>query len=169
MILWGRLLADGLWIAGLFSVFVVGTLRLDRTWWLGDYPPDIREAVGEPSPRVSLVWSKILGLLALAGLIFLFFRSASGYLDEATNPTYLGVLLHCVLLFQFVNLWDVVVLDWLLFVTIQPKWIVFPGTEGMAGYKDYGFHFRGSFLHPTPWIGAAALALVVGSAAWWLG
>jgi len=36
-----------------------------------------------------------------------------------------------------------VVLDWLIFVTIQPDFVVIPGTEGLAGYKDYGFHFLG--------------------------
>jgi hypothetical protein len=40
------------------------------------------------------------------------------------------------------NLVDLLVLDWLIFVTIQPRIIVLPGTEGMEGYRDYGFHFR---------------------------
>lgn len=41
------------------------------------------------------------------------------------------------------NLFDLLIADWLVFVFIQPKIIILPGTEGMAGYKDYGFHFRG--------------------------
>jgi tetrahydromethanopterin S-methyltransferase subunit B len=41
------------------------------------------------------------------------------------------------------NLFDLLIADWLVFVKIQPKAIVLPGTEGMAGYKDYAFHFRG--------------------------
>lgn len=41
------------------------------------------------------------------------------------------------------NLFDLLVLDWLIFNTLQPKMIILPGTEGMAGYKDYAFHFHG--------------------------
>jgi hypothetical protein len=46
------------------------------------------------------------------------------------------------------NLVDLLILDWLLFCTITPRWIVIPGTAGMAAYKDYLFHFR-AFLKGT--------------------
>ncbi|MBN1249036.1 MAG: hypothetical protein JXC32_15360 [Anaerolineae bacterium] len=35
-------------------------------------------------------------------------------------------------------------LDWLMFCFITPKFVVIPRTEGMAAYKDYGYHFRAS-------------------------
>jgi hypothetical protein len=41
------------------------------------------------------------------------------------------------------NLFDLLVLDWLFFCTIQPRAMLLPGTEGMAGYRDYRFHFIG--------------------------
>jgi hypothetical protein len=41
------------------------------------------------------------------------------------------------------NLFDLLILDWLLFCTIQPRMMVLPGTQGMAGYRDYRFHFVG--------------------------
>lgn len=41
------------------------------------------------------------------------------------------------------NLYDLIVLDWLFFCTIQPRAMVLPGTAGMAGYGDYRFHFTG--------------------------
>ena len=41
------------------------------------------------------------------------------------------------------NIFDLLVLDWLIFNTLQPKMIILPGTQGMAGYKEYAFHFRG--------------------------
>ena len=79
------------------------------------------------------------------------------------------MLLHVFLLFLLVNVWDLVVLDWLFFITIQPDLVVFPGTEGLAGYRDYWFHFRASFLHPAPWIAGVVLSLGAGTIAWWLG
>jgi hypothetical protein len=56
------------------------------------------------------------------------------------------------------------VLDWPL-VAFSPRFMVLPGTEGSAGYKDYRFHFHG-FLVGTVLIVvasgliAAALAAV---------
>ena len=64
-------------------------------------------------------------------------------------------------LFTF-NLVDLLIIDWLIFVTLQPSVIILPGTEGMAGYKDYRFHFIG-FLKGI--LFSAAFALVVAAAA----
>jgi hypothetical protein len=33
-----------------------------------------------------------------------------------------------------------------MFCTITPKFLVIPGTDGMAAYKDYGYHFRGFLI-----------------------
>jgi tetrahydromethanopterin S-methyltransferase subunit B len=41
---------------------------------------------------------------------------------------------------------DLLILDWLMFCTWTPQFVVLPGTEGMAGYKDYGLHFRGFLI-----------------------
>ena len=41
------------------------------------------------------------------------------------------------------NLVDWLILDWLIFCTITPGFAVVPGTDGMAGYKNYAMHFRG--------------------------
>jgi hypothetical protein len=41
------------------------------------------------------------------------------------------------------NLFDLIILDWLFFCTIQPRAMVLPGTEGMVAYRDYRFHFIG--------------------------
>jgi hypothetical protein len=35
------------------------------------------------------------------------------------------------------NLVDWLILDWLIFCVITPRFIIIPGTEGMAGYKDF--------------------------------
>ena len=40
------------------------------------------------------------------------------------------------------NLLDLVLLDWFLLMTLKPKFMILPGTEGIVGYSDYRFHFR---------------------------
>jgi hypothetical protein len=62
---------------------------------------------------------------------------------HAEPMTFMEAFLSSFLILMFFNLVDLLILDWLLFVTIQPRPIILPGTEGMAGYKDYAFHFYG--------------------------
>ena len=45
---------------------------------------------------------------------------------------------------------DLLIVDWLIVCTIRPNVIVPSGTEHCAGWKDYGFHFKG-FLHGCVW------------------
>ncbi|MCJ7739553.1 MAG: nitroreductase, partial [Anaerolineae bacterium] len=44
------------------------------------------------------------------------------------------------------NLVDLLLLDWLMFCTITPRFVVIPGTEGMEAYKDYSYHFKASMI-----------------------
>lgn len=62
------------------------------------------------------------------------------------------------------NVIDVVIVDWLIFVAIQPDWVVLPGTSGLAGYDDYWFHFEASVLSWAPWLGSVLLAALAGIA-----
>jgi hypothetical protein len=41
------------------------------------------------------------------------------------------------------NLFDLLVIDWLLIVAWHPRWFVPPGTEGDAANRTYRFHFKG--------------------------
>lgn len=34
-------------------------------------------------------------------------------------------------------------MDWLIFCTITPRFLVIPDTEGNPGYKNYKFHLNG--------------------------
>jgi hypothetical protein len=69
--------------------------------------------------------------------------------------------IHSSLIFFYFAVWDLLVFDWLIFVTIQPDFIVIPGTEGMPGYSDYWFHFQVSFLGWVQWISILAGGLVM--------
>ena len=125
----------------LMSVAFIGKANLNPEIWLSDYPPDIREKCGPMSERAKRQ-RKLIGIpvfLVLFGtMVFSIFRftQLSGEL-----PFFAAFILTFVMLMVF-NLVDLLVLDWLIFVTIQPRIIVLPGTEGMEGYRDYGFHFR---------------------------
>ena len=90
------------------------------------------------------VWVFLLGCPTLAALSV-----------KAANENFLEIFLAAFGVLFLSNLIDWLILDWLIFCTITPKFVVLPGTEGMAGYKNYGMHFRG-FLIGT------VLAVVIG-------
>ena len=159
------LVIHGLMLSGLFGLVAVVSLLADPMIWLDNYPPDIRAAIGDSvEPPVVTKTITAIGLVAavIGGLVLSVRR-----LDrESGGVGFRGVVLHVFLLFWFVNAFDVVVLDWLLFMNVLRPWVILPGTEGMAGYDDYLFHLRGSFATLTPWIGSLILGVVFG-AGWW--
>ena len=161
-----RILVDGTVLGAVFSVVVLVSVRVDPTIWLEDYPPDIRAAVGDSvQPPVALqgLFGVILMVVMIGGLLWSVRR-----LDHDLGGVGFGAAwLHVFLIFWIVNAADVVVVDWLFFIILFRDWVVLPGTEGMAGYGDYLFHLRGSFLTPTPWIGSLVLSLGLSSGWWW--
>lgn len=143
---WLALLNAALINGGLLSLtlvvimFISGFVALDM--WVGDYPPDIRARYGPMSAKargarpffgaaffLAVVIIPILGLAAL--------RNGLGPIGFLPAFVFGGVAV-----FVF-NLFDLLVLDWVLFCTVQPRMMVLPGTDGMAGYRDYRFHFIG--------------------------
>jgi hypothetical protein len=111
---------------------------------LNDYPPDVKAAYGREKNPWTRLHRRIFSLAMLGALFGILGYSV--FSMERISPvplTYLPLLLLLfVEIFTF-NLWDLLVIDWLVFNTLQPKFIFLPGTEGMAGYRNYSFHFQG--------------------------
>lgn len=132
------------WGAIFGLVFCLATLiigRINVVMLLNDYPPDIRakygpmnEATRKQANKASLPLLASLGLVLVLGLSQL--RSLSGEL------TFINTLIVTLLIFQTWNLIDLIVLDWFLLMTLKPSFMIIPGTAGMAGYRDYMYHFR---------------------------
>ena len=74
--------------------------------------------------------------------------------------TFVETLIVSTVIFQMWNLLDLVLLDWFLLMTLKPKFMILPGTEGMAGYRDYGFHFK-KFLNGIVFTFILALVVTV--------
>jgi len=132
-VIWGTVL--GL----VFSVAVLGMGKIDVRMLLREYPPDVQAKFG-PMPEASRKRAQrwqiplllTLGLVVACGLGQL--RSASGLFRFGET------LLVSTVIFQIWNLLDLLWLDWFLLLTLQPKFMILPGTEGMAGYRDYKYH-----------------------------
>jgi hypothetical protein len=155
-----RILVDGTVMNVLLTIVVYGSIHINPLFWVSDYPPDIQAAVGEVDLPI--------GQQLVAGVLFLFivvgvplYSNARLRRQNDGQLSFLTAFVHSMLLFFYFAVWDLLVLDWLIFVTIQPGFIVIPGTEGLAGYSDYWFHFQVSFLGWAQWISILAGGLVM--------
>jgi hypothetical protein len=124
-----------------FSIAMLIIGRVNAEMILNDYPPDVRAKFGPMSEKTrkqanlaSIPLLAVLGLVVVLGL---------GQLRKVTGElTFPNTLIVTTMIFQVWNLLDLVLLDWLLLMTLKPHFMILPGTEGMAGYSDYRFHFR---------------------------
>lgn len=145
----------GVVLSAILCVLLLGVLWVNPEILLNDYPPDIRRKHGpmsDRSKRQRVVAAMVIGAIAL-GIVA---ASLSGV--RASNGgriPFLTAFVHLLVMLSVFNVVDLLLLDWPL-VAIGPRFVVLPGTEGSAGYKDYGFHFRG-FL-----IGAALIPVASG-------
>lgn len=112
--------------------------------FLHDYPKGIQEKVPQKTKAENRLTYVFGAPLVLLFLLWPFFSTFT--LKEQGNTQFLALWLNAAGVVFIFNVVDWLILDWLMFCTITPRFVVIPGSEGMAEYKDYGFHFRG-FLH----------------------
>lgn len=145
----------------LMGVIFLGIAYANPEIWLNDYPPDIRERFGPMSERAKRQ-RRLAGVpvfLLLFGTITL---SAFRLARIGDYEPFFTVFFGTFIVLLVFNLVDLLILDWLVFTTLTPGFVVLPGTEGARGYSDYGFHFR-AFLKGVA--GALVVSLLVAGAA----
>jgi len=119
---------------------ISGAVALDM--FVDDYPPDIKQKYGPMSKRAARLRPYIAALLFMPVLVIPIIGLLSLRAEIEYVP-FLPALAFSVIALLVFNIFDLIILDWLFFCTIQPRSMVLPGTEGMAGYHDYRFHFIG--------------------------
>jgi hypothetical protein len=152
-------------IYGVILSVVLFPLVLALAWMnpeimLNDYPPDVRAKHGPMSERakrqrLAVAPLFIAILLGIGVVSFRGLHAASG-----GNVPFRDAAIHLFIMLSVFNVLDWLALDWLIVVRACPRFIVLPGTEGLAGYKDYGFHFRGFVIGMG--LTAAASVLLAG-------
>jgi hypothetical protein len=140
---WTQLFIDLAILIAVFTAFVLGTLLWKPRIWLHDFPADI-QALAAPKTPAEERLTKLLGIpfmLLFFGLPLLLAWDLKSIFGA--DYSFLNAWLYGYALFFGVNLWDLIVLDWIGFALVDPQNPPFPGTEGARGYRDYAFHFYG--------------------------
>lgn len=122
-----------------FALLIIG-LKNPRLM-LQDYPLSIRQSV---SPKTATekrqtIWYGLPFLLIMFGYPLI----VGAHFALRNDWQFWQILTFTWGMTLFFNVYDLLILDWLLFCFITPKMVVIPGTEGNEGYKDYWFHFVG--------------------------
>ncbi len=105
-------------------------------------PPDVPAYAVPPEVEARRQRKRLLVpvLLAIVGTL----TAAVWTLPAAGIAPSFATVFACGFLVAFVfNLFDLLVIDWLLIVAWRPRWFVPPGTEGDAANRTYRFHFVG--------------------------
>jgi hypothetical protein len=157
-----RVLIDGALLSIAASAVILLSLRINPRLWLQDFPKDIQDAVPPKTAaerRLSLIW----------GIPFLAMLVAAPLLSDVALERQLGSPASFVTLWLngfgvllAFNLVDLIAIDWLVVCRLTPAFVMIPGTEGLAGYRNYRHHARG-FLVGTA--GSAVIAALVAALA----
>ena len=137
-----RILIDGSILTAIVATIIVLALYINPRMALSDYPEDVKAAV-PPRTKKELWQGVLLGLPFLVVVFAIPLYSAwrvKQHNEDVLTYWMALVTIFGVLLIPF--LFDLIVLDILMFSTWTPNFLVIPGTEGMPGYKDYGMHFK---------------------------
>lgn len=140
----------GIFLVGFCLILAVGALAAPGAM-AHDYPQAIQDRYGPKTDRdraVTVVMSVLMAILMLGSPIVAMFalRDALG-----GDIGFLDGMVVGVVVFVLMNIFDLVIVDWWLFCTVQPNFLVLPGTRGMAEYRDYAFHWKVLVPRPVPW------------------
>ena len=156
-----KVFVDGGLIALTVLVLLLAISRYNFRLFLskGDIPPDIYAAVPPKTERERRL-SRLVSLPILLAMFGLPLYSTYSFAWQNPGASYGLIFTHLFLVSLIVNLADLVILDWLILNTLTPSFFIYEGTEGFAGYKDYGFHL-GQHLIALPFV-----TLAVAGFAW---
>jgi hypothetical protein len=153
-----ELFLDGAILSTVASLILIASLWFNPRLFLQDYPQEIQEAVSPKTDKEK--WQSLL-----VGVPFLLILIAVPFLStlamkrgSAGEVQFFHLFLNAFGVTFTFNLVDLLLLDWLMFCAITPKFVVVPGTENMAAYKDYAFHFK-AFIKGTVLSAVAGLVI----------
>jgi hypothetical protein len=141
----------------LFTLAVVPKVVRNPLSMVHAYPPDIRRKameLGLATASPETIPAKRAFAVVLIGVVF-------GFVVHVVNGAdrFLTGAGYTYILWAAANWYDALVIDCLWFC--HSKKAVIPGTEGMAGYKDYRFHIVGGLKGMLLGIPAALVAGVM--------
>lgn len=129
----------------IWSLMWCVTVNITEMKWphvfLHDYPKELQAVIVLPeftNKKPAFAFLTVSMTLIVA---FLFWSPI--YTFYSTDAGFGSIFLHVWIVTMCWNLFDLLVMDWLIFCTWRPSFIVLPGSEGHKSYRNYAFHLIG--------------------------
>ena len=129
-------LMDGIALSAALGLVIVVSLYFNARLWLHDYPQPMQARVPPLTPRERQL-RMVLGLVFFGVLVGGLALGVNA-LERALGGTisFLYAFIYCLLVLNLFNLFDAVVLDYLLLARMKPAFAILPGTEDLVGLFD---------------------------------
>jgi hypothetical protein len=154
-LLLSRILIDGSILTAIVASILVLMLYFKPRLALSDYPEDVK-AIVPPRTQQELRLGILISLPVL--LISVAIPLYSAWLVKQQNADVITYWMAFATIFGeyfLLAMFDLIVLDILMFYTWTPRFVVIPGSEGLPGYKDFRPHMKAQLTK-----GNALLAIV---------
>ena len=164
-IAWKAILNYGLVLSIIFTALVLVSYLVEPLVWVTDFPKEVQEQIGEiPREVYPLGWTIFLIFLALM-ITLPVLMNQNIFKDLQDKATFLNLALNAFLLLNFMNLFDAVVVDILIFGVIQPGFMWIEGAEEyIKEHVTLAFHFI-AFLKGQPYL--LVIALIAAAISWY--
>ncbi len=137
-----KALLDGIIISIIICGWISVILKVNPRFEMKSYPLEIVNSVEKQTKNEKKGFLMMALPMLLLVMIYLIFSTFFAY--EDFDISYLVLFLHLFIVFMIWNVFDLIIFDWLIFCTINPEFMILPGTKGHPAYKDYMYHFIGS-------------------------
>ena len=146
-------------VCAALGLVIVGSLRYNPRLWVNDLPPDVRQLVTPLTPAERRDRNVVAALFLLTMVGTSWWVGARLIARYGETLTFAAALRHFLAVFFLFNLFDLVVIDWLMLLVMKPAFIARLGVPGLS-YEEtvggYGYHFLG-FLKGMGFILVAGL------------
>jgi hypothetical protein len=160
---------DGAVVCAALGLVIVGSLAYNPRLWVNDLPPRVRVLVppltaGERRDRYVLAALFLLTIVATTT-----WSAARLMARHGETLSFATAFAHFLAVFFLFNLFDLIVIDWLMLLVLQPAFLrrlSVPGLTYEETVGGYGYHFRGflkgmGFILVASVIAAGLTALAV--------
>lgn len=141
----GQILVHGIILSIGGSMIILGGMYLNPRIMLRSYPKEIKAQV-PPLTDAEKNQTIIMAILAYGFMLGVIFYSNAQVAIRAGDAEFLPIFLNTYLVFEVFNLFDLLILDYLVTMILKPKALFIPGVEGMEQYNTFRHHFRGFLI-----------------------
>ncbi len=129
-----------------FGLLILGGLYLNPRLMLASYPAEVQAEQPPLTPaekRQQIVFGILVWGYALGGLFYFAAQLASQLAGRSGQAAFLPLFLGTYLVFEIVNLFDLLVIDYWLLLVLKPKSLFIPGALALGQEQGFAFHFNG--------------------------